>query len=178
VARAAGRDLARINSIPVTGFGFIDRTAPTWPLLAEHDCYSGFVLSYLPDPWPGQLSELFTGSELGSIEQLLATERDRTLTEGQLAHGDFDTTRSSSKPAGTAARSTSAKCEEPNCSTTSRTFYLHDQEQIPIRLIDDLLSGYREHQSLPYEHEQLIRTSSGPARWPLMSSSSWPHSAT
>ena len=36
VLRAAGRDLAMINAVPVEGFGWIRRDAPVWPLRAEH----------------------------------------------------------------------------------------------------------------------------------------------
>jgi hypothetical protein len=90
-AFAAGRDVAVINSVPVAGFGWLRRDGSE-RLTAELPSYSQFAGSYLPNPWPGRLSELFDQRQLDVLHALAASEQDRPLRGGHLAHGDLDVT--------------------------------------------------------------------------------------
>jgi aminoglycoside phosphotransferase (APT) family kinase protein len=74
VAVAAGRDLAVINSLTVTGYGWIRRDG-SQRLTAELASYSQFVKSYLPVPWPGLLGGLFTDRQLDAFCALAASEQ-------------------------------------------------------------------------------------------------------
>ena len=80
-----------LNGIGVAGFGWVQRRAPAWPLRATFRDYGEFVVSYLPDPWPGPLAALFPAGELDRLWELVAGERRRELGGAWLAHGDFDT---------------------------------------------------------------------------------------
>jgi aminoglycoside phosphotransferase (APT) family kinase protein len=90
-AMAAGRDVAVINSVPVAGFGWLQRDG-SGQLTAELPSYREFAGSYLPSPWPGRLSELFDQRQLDVLHALAAAEKSRPLLGGQLAHGDLDVT--------------------------------------------------------------------------------------
>ena len=93
VARAAGRDLALINTVAVHGFGWVRRDQPgteaPWPPFGAYRDYASFVVDDLPDPWPGAFGDLFTVDELGRIEAIVDDERNRPIVDASLAHGDF-----------------------------------------------------------------------------------------
>lgn len=91
VARPAGRDLARINRIPVRGYGWVEAVADDGALLAEHPSRSAWAVEY-----QRAMAEV-AGSGLladGVVEQLLAVmERWLRLPDrasSHLAHGDLD----------------------------------------------------------------------------------------
>lgn len=90
VLRDAGRQLALINTVEVVGFGWIERTRPVWPVHGELDTYPEFVAHDLPQPWPGRFAEVFDDRDLSLLEELIASEQQRTVEVAHLAHGDFD----------------------------------------------------------------------------------------
>jgi Ser/Thr protein kinase RdoA (MazF antagonist) len=90
VVEQAGEQLALINQLPVTGFGFVRRRGREWPLTAAEPCYAPFVVSFLPRPWPGPLAHSFAMRELDAIERLIEQEQCRPDVCAKLAHGDFD----------------------------------------------------------------------------------------
>jgi Ser/Thr protein kinase RdoA (MazF antagonist) len=159
VVRAAGRELATLNGVGVAGFGWARRRAPVWPLRATFRDYAEFVVSYLPDPWPGPLAALFSAWELDRLWELVASERRRELAGAWLAHGDFDTS-----PIFQADGSYTGLIDFGEIRGTEPLFdlghfLLQEQEHTPIPLVDDLLAGYGEVVALPDGHEELIRRS-------------------
>lgn len=91
ILRAAGRDLALINSIQVDGFGFIERSNP-WngKLAGKHRSFQDWTRAILGEV--GSLHRWFIESELSAIEQCVeACIAERPDTTGWLVHGDFDT---------------------------------------------------------------------------------------
>ena len=159
VARAAGRELAVLNGVGVQGFGWVERRAPAWPLRATFRDYGEFVVSYLPDPWPGPLAALFSAAELDRLWSLVASERRRAPETAWLAHGDFDTTpifQADGRYTGLIDFS-EIRGTEPLFDLGH--FLLHDRESTPIPLFDDLLAGYGEVVALPAGHEELARGS-------------------
>jgi Phosphotransferase enzyme family len=90
-ARRAGGDTAIINSLEVSGFGWVQRNGAE-RLTAELDRYGDFVMSYLPQPWPGWLTGIFEPQHLAALEAVIDSERRRPVGHGQLAHGDLDVT--------------------------------------------------------------------------------------
>jgi aminoglycoside phosphotransferase (APT) family kinase protein len=90
---AAGRDLARINSIPVTGFGFVRRDRDAWTHLeGEYPTYRAWLANDLDRPL-----EVLTTSQTLSTAELRAIHGvlDRydsafDVQQAILSHGDFD----------------------------------------------------------------------------------------
>ena len=90
ILRAAGRDLATINSLAVDGFGWIRREEPVWPPRGEDATYEAFVnggtgaVAALADRLP-------TDEARGVLEARLGEARADD-PPSRLAHGDFDVT--------------------------------------------------------------------------------------
>jgi Ser/Thr protein kinase RdoA (MazF antagonist) len=159
VARAAGRELAVLNRVRVQGFGWVQRRAPVWPLRGTFQDYAEFVVSDLPDPWPGPLASLFSTWELERFWSLVAGERRRELGGARLAHGDFDPT-----PIFQADGRYSGLIDFGEIRGTEPLFdlghfCLHDREHTPIPLLGEVLAGYGDVASLPAGHEELVRRS-------------------
>jgi hypothetical protein len=88
-ALGAGRDATVLNSVLVSGFGWLCRDGSA-RLTAELPSYSQFVVSYLPTPWPGRLAEVFDQRQLDALHALATGELDRPFDAGHLVHGDLD----------------------------------------------------------------------------------------
>jgi Ser/Thr protein kinase RdoA (MazF antagonist) len=159
VAHAAGRELAVLNGIGVAGFGWVRRRPPVWPLRATFRDYGEFVVSYLPDPWPGPLAALFPASELDRLWELVADERRRELEGAWLAHGDFDTGPIFQDDGRYTGLIDFGEIRGTEPLFDLGHFLLQERERTPIPLLGDLVSGYGEVVDLPAGHEELIRRS-------------------
>jgi aminoglycoside phosphotransferase (APT) family kinase protein len=159
VAEQAGSDLAVINQIPVDGFGFVRRTDRRWPLHAEYRTYETFLVSFLPQSWPGPLADLFDRPGLTVLEGLIEQERGSHRSTAVLQHGDFDVT----PIFGHGGRYTGLidfgeiRGAEPLFDLGH--FHLHDQETTATILLPALLRGYQRVQPLPADHREAIRRS-------------------
>jgi len=95
-ARAAGRDMARINQIPVAGYGWVETvTTPDRSLMAEHPARSAWTEEYAiaAREVTVALSDLFTDRSLDLLQSAIARWLARPdRTQSFLAHGDFDAT--------------------------------------------------------------------------------------
>jgi aminoglycoside phosphotransferase (APT) family kinase protein len=93
VGRAAGAALARINEIPVQGYGWVQDMTCDGVLVAEHPTRAAWAREYV------------AASETVAARSLLGSERANRVTDAvrqwaalpgtvasHLAHGDFDTT--------------------------------------------------------------------------------------
>jgi Ser/Thr protein kinase RdoA (MazF antagonist) len=158
VARAAGAELAVLNRVAVQGFGWIQRRPSGWPLRAMSRIYAEFVTSYLPDPWPGPLGALFSAAEQDRLWSLVEHERRREPC-ASLAHGDLDTTAIYQLDGRYTGIIDFGEIRGTEPLFDVGHFYLHDQESMPIALLDDLLAGYRDAGPLPAGHEELVRRS-------------------
>jgi Ser/Thr protein kinase RdoA (MazF antagonist) len=159
VAHAAGAELTVLNGVGVQGFGWVQRRAPVWPLRGTLHDYGEFVVSYLPDPWPGPLAALFSASELDRLWELVASERRREVDGARLAHGDFDTTAIFQADGRYTGLIDFGEIRGTEPLFDLGHFLLHDQESTPIPLVLDLLAGYGEVVALPDGHEALVRRS-------------------
>lgn len=179
VVEQAGADLAVLNQVQVDGFGWVQRRGRGWPLQAEHLTYLPFVTSYLPAPWPGMLTSLFTTAVLDVIEDLVEHERRRPLVQALLAHGDFDLTQVFCADGRYTGLIDFGEIRGTEPLFDLGHFYLHDHE-VTTPLLPALLTGYRRVQPLPAGHEHSIRSSAillglrqlcrwlgPPRRWPL-----------
>lgn len=159
VLRAAGRDLALINSLPVAGFGWIRRDrAEIGRLDAEHRTHRGFVFEYLE----ADLQLLGAGTlKRDEVDRVraVAEHLDTTvkIEQARLAHGDFDVTPIFQR----GGRYTGIidfgeiRGADPLCDLAH--FALHDGETFPRPLLAYLLAGYVEIAPLPPGYEQRIR---------------------
>ena len=94
IARAAGRDLARINQLPVQGFGWVESAAvPDRSLIAEHSTRSAWTEEYKVAVQEIATSDLFSSGSLDLLKSAIARWRARPgRAQSFLAHGDFDAT--------------------------------------------------------------------------------------
>jgi Ser/Thr protein kinase RdoA (MazF antagonist) len=157
VLRDAGRDLARVNELPVDGFGWIRRDAGGWPLRGEEDSYAGFVRADI-----GELAAL--GARILSPDELRALERvlDEAAEDPpqpRLVHGDV------CPPAIFHVGSTFTGLIDFGEIRGAEWYFdlayifLSDGEDLPFPILDDLLAGYREVTELPDELPSLLRRS-------------------
>lgn len=157
-AIAAGRDVAVINSVLVSGFGWLHRDGAE-QLTAELFSYGQFVGSYLPKPWPGRLSELFDQRQLDALYTLAGDEQDRLLRVGHLVHGDLDVTHIYSHAGRYSGIIDFGEMRGADSYFDLGHFLLHDGETRPARLFSSFLKGYLQVTPLPDGHSQAIRTS-------------------
>ena len=157
-ARAAGRDTAIINSLEVTGFGWLQR-AGVQPLTAELASYSDFVQSDLPGSWPGWLAGLFDPKQLDALETLVEAERARAAGPAHLVHGDLDVTHIYTHDGTYQGIIDFGEMRGAELYFDLGHFLLHDGETRPVELFDSFLAGYTEVTGLPDGHREAIRQS-------------------
>ena len=141
VLAEAGRQLAVLNSIPVDGFGFVVRDGPGWPLRAEFPTHREFVVSHLPDPWPGRLAEIFSGFELEVLEGLVAEQCGLDVVPA-LVHGDLDVTPVFVQDGVFTGFIDLGEVRGAEPWFDLAHFLLHDGERLPAPLLPHLLRGY------------------------------------
>jgi len=157
-AMDAGRDAAVINSVPVSGFGWLERDGSP-ELTAGLPSYRQFVVSYLPAPWPGRLDEVFDQRQLDALHALAAGEQDGAFRVGHLVHGDLDVTHIYSHAGRYSGIIDFGEMRGADPYFDLGHFLLHDGETRPARLFRSFLNGYRQVNPLPGHHRQAIRAS-------------------
>jgi hypothetical protein len=157
-AFAAGRDVAVINSVPVAGFGWLQRDGSE-QLTAELPSYRQFAGSYLPSPWPGRLNELFDHRQLDVLHALAAAEKDRALNGGHLVHGDLDVTHIYSDGGRYSGIIDFGEMRGADACFDLGHFLLHDGETRPALLFSSFLKGYLQVGPLADGYREAIRTS-------------------
>jgi aminoglycoside phosphotransferase (APT) family kinase protein len=154
----AGRDVAMINAVPVSGFGWLRRDGSE-QLTAELPSYRRFAVSYLPQPWPGRLCELFDQRQLDALHVLVAGEQRRPLRAGHLAHGDLDVTHIYTHAGRYSGIIDFGEMRGADRHFDLGHFLLHDGETRPAPLFSSFLKGYSQVSPLPGGHFQAIRAS-------------------
>lgn len=157
-ASLAGRDTAIINSLEVSGFGWVQRNGAE-QLTAELDTYGDFVVSYLPEPWPGWLTGIFEPQHLAVLEAIIDSERRRPVGHGQLAHGDLDVTHIYISDGAYTGIIDFGEMRGTEQTFDLGHFQLHDGETRAVELLDSFLTGYSEVTALPDDHLEVVRTS-------------------
>jgi aminoglycoside phosphotransferase (APT) family kinase protein len=156
--RAAGRDLAVINSMPVHGFGWIRReTDAVGPLQAEHDTYRTFALEQVEDDLAFLGQTVLTAAETvviqGTIEHYDAWLH---VEQAWLAHGDFDVTHIYQHDGRYTGIIDFGEIRGAHQLYDLGHFNLHDGEVVLQMLLPALLEGYREVLPLPPDRERWI----------------------
>jgi aminoglycoside phosphotransferase (APT) family kinase protein len=88
----AGRDLATINSLPVSGFGWVKRDMPVCERLdGEHSTLMEFALEHLDSDLATLAATVLTRSDTAAIRAVVEDHRLWLASPAAtLAHGDFD----------------------------------------------------------------------------------------
>jgi aminoglycoside phosphotransferase (APT) family kinase protein len=154
----AGRDLARINSMTVEGFGWVKRDLlDTGHIRAEWPTDRAFMLKY----WESDLAYL--GEHVLDASDVAALERIREyydyLLEGEqayLAHGDFDTTHVFQENGRYSGIIDFGEMRGTNRWYDLGHFHMRDGEYISYSLSTVLIRGYNEITFLPAKYEQAI----------------------
>jgi len=162
VVTAAGRDLALINSVHVTGFGWVERQeVDTERLGAAWPTFRAFALA----DWVADLAYLsqhgLTAEEIAQLEQVVVVYN--TWLDGDaasLAHGDFDATHIYQENGQYTGIIDFGEIRGANHWYDLGHFHLRDGEQLPHRLLPALVSGYREVCSLPLDYTERIQFTS------------------
>lgn len=158
IVREVGRDLARINSLTVEGFGWVKRdTAATEVLQAEWPTYREFVDEY----WEADLAYL--ASHVLSVVEVAQLERVRTsydswldLEQGCLVHGDFDTSHIYQEHGRYSGIIDFGEIRGADRWYDLAQFYMREREQLPWPLESALTRGYEEIVLLPADYELRI----------------------
>jgi aminoglycoside phosphotransferase (APT) family kinase protein len=162
IVAEAGRDLAWINSVPVEGFGWVERdSSETRQLKAPWPTYRAFALEW----WEADLAYLaestLSRTEAAMFERLISQFDPYLNSEGSyLAHGDFDSTHIYQE----AGRYTGI-IDLGEIRGTDRWydlghFHLRNGEQLPLLFEAALVRGYGAIAQLPPDYEQRIRFTS------------------
>ena len=158
VLRAAGRDLAWINAVPVAGFGFVrrDRASPT-RLEGGVPTNRAFVMDEVPGHLDRLRHELLPPPEVARIERVLA-DHDPWLDvpAGRLAHGDFDPTHVYHRNGVYKGIIDLGEIRGADPLYDLGHLALHDGERLPFPLLPGVLAGYQEVAPLPPDHERRI----------------------
>ena len=161
ILMAAGRDLARINSIPVAGFGWIDRThGEANELRAPFPTCRAFIASALDDH-VRRLREVgaLSGTTIQAILPLVARmqEDERRSESAWLAHGDLDTSHVFQEGGRYSGIIDFGEIRGADKLYDLGHFLLHDGERIFEQLLPYLIEGYNEVSPLPPDYERRIR---------------------
>ncbi len=154
----AGRDLARINQIPVEGFGWIKRNQPTMRrLAAEHPTYRAFVGEFLDAALATLQEHLLDADDVVEIRAIL--DRHDSWLDGDtawLAHGDFDATHIYQDGGRYTGIIDFGEIRGALRWYDLGHFQMHDGETVPALVLPWLLEGYRSVTSLPGDYERQI----------------------
>ena len=155
VLRDAGRDLARVNQLPVDGFGWIRRDVRGWPLRGEEDTYARFVRADL-----GQFATFARGNlsagELRTLERLI-DEAAAATPESRLAHGDVSPPAIFHVGATYTGLIDFGEIRGAEWNLDLAYVSLCDGEDLPFPILGDLLDGYDDVTPLPDELPSLLR---------------------
>lgn len=159
VAEAAGRVLARINAVPVGGYGWVDHVTAAGALAAEHAAREEWTTAAI------EAAHVVTQNHLvlPDFERRLERTVERWAgrpgeATARLAHGDFDLTHTFVEQGRFNGIIDFGESRGADPLYDLGHFLLHDTERQPYALFPALLVGYREVTPLPAEAHREIRT--------------------
>lgn len=158
----AGRDLARINRIPVDGFGWVRRDAAAGDrLLGEHATQREFVLEHMETDLATLARHGLSSEEAGAIRAIVA--RCNGWLGGErawLAHGDFDVTHIFQRDGRYTGIIDFGDMRGADSFYDLGHFQADDGEGLPAETTSSLLAGYNEIAPLPDDAERQVTLAS------------------
>lgn len=159
VLAEAGRGLARLNALPVDGFGWVARDHDHVATIAAEDSSNRAFLTARLDQHLAQLggAGVLAPSEIAPVRAALA-RHDAWLDAplGLLAHGDFDLTHIFEDAGRYSGIIDLGELRGADRWYDLGHFALRDGEQIAASTLPHLLAGYAEVAPLPDDHPQRI----------------------
>lgn len=164
ILRAAGRDLAGLNSLPVHGFGWIARDtaqAHVRHLEAEHATFARFALEHLDSDLALLGQEVLSGSAVDTLRRLIAEYTAwHEAGPARLAHGDFDLTHIYQHDGVYSGIIDFGEIRGTDPFYDLGHFALHDGELRTQMVSPLLLQGYADAVELPPGYERRIALAS------------------
>lgn len=159
ISREAGRDLACISTMPVEGFGWMQRDSPdAKSLRAEWPTHRAFALEYWEADVAYLAEHVLQHSEVVSLERVLSYHDSWLDSEqGYLAHGDFDATQIYQENGRYTGIIDFGEIRGASRWYDLGHFHMRDGEFLPFHLLPILIDGYKERELLPLDYEQRIR---------------------
>ncbi|GLV54733.1 hypothetical protein KDH_15800 [Dictyobacter sp. S3.2.2.5] len=159
IVREAGRDLAMINSVPVAGFGWIQRDPQVGhDLRAQWSGQRAFALEY----WDADLAFLAQYGMLSQTETAMLAQLLRrydaylNAEQGYIAHGDFDSTHIYQLGGHYSGIIDFGEIRGAHQWYDLAHFHLREGERLPLDLQTPLLQGYDSVKALPADYQQRI----------------------
>ncbi len=158
----AGRDLARINLLPVNGFGWVrvnrdesERLGGALPT------FRAFVLAYREADLAYLRMHVLRPQEIARLERVLQRYDGRwQIEQGYLAHGDFDSTHIFQERGRYAGIIDFGEVRGANRWYDLAHYRIRDGARPPFQLFHALECGYAEITPFPPDYEQQLRFTS------------------
>ncbi len=159
VVVAAGRDLARINQVPVEGFGWVRvRRAQPMRLRAQWPTFRAFALAYRKADLTYLRMHVFPPRVIARLERVLARHDDLLdLEQGYLAHGDFDSTHVFQAHGRYSGIIDFGEVRGTGPWYDLAHFRIRDAGRPPFSLFRALECGYAEITPFPPDYERILR---------------------
>lgn len=157
VLTAAGRDLAAINDVEVTGFGFLRRDLPvSSPLAGEFPTMRAFALAELEEQLAA-VSSILTDDQIHTVRAVVTSHGDWLDTErASLAHGDLDATHIYHLDGQYTGIIDFGEIRGADRFYDLGHAVLHENEAVAHPLLAPLLAGYSDVSPLPADHPSRI----------------------
>jgi aminoglycoside phosphotransferase (APT) family kinase protein len=155
----AGQQLALLNTVPVTGFGWVRRDrGEVVDLEGEHPTLRAFVYEHLEaDLAALERERLLNRDDAVAIRGIVEAHPSWLDAEqGQLAHGDFDVTQIYQQDGRYTGIIDFGEIRGADRWYDLGHFRMHDGETLPELVLDWLLEGYRSAVPLPADHRRRI----------------------
>jgi len=158
IMREAGKDLARINSLPVRGFGWMHELEATEPLSAPFSTHRAFALRNWDKHLNTLASTILSAPEVIMLEQVLRCyDSWLNIEDGSLVHGDFCELHIYQEHGTYTGLIDFGAIQGASRWYDLGFFHLRDGEHFSFRLEPSLVEGYGEVTALPTDYEQQIR---------------------
>lgn len=162
VALEAGRDLARINNLPVEGFGWIKASQDdSMCLNGRWPTFRAFALASRSADLAYLRGHVLRAAECAVLERVLIRYDDwLDVEQGYLAHGDFDTTHVFHENGQYTGIIDFGEVRSTNLWYDLAHFRIRDAALPPYRLFSALERGYGEIAPFPSIYEPHLRFTS------------------
>ncbi len=156
VARAAGRDLALLNSVEVDGWGWLLRDGRPG-LRGNNPSWEARIAGLIAEDARAHLEAALGAQALAAVDRLIADEARRTPGGQRLAHGDFDVSQIFFADGVYTGIIDLSDIQAAESHDDLAHFLVHDTEQNEYPLLPDVVAGYSEIDDVP-DDNALIRT--------------------
>jgi Ser/Thr protein kinase RdoA (MazF antagonist) len=159
----AGRDLARINSLIVEGYGWVRvRRAEPARLRGQWPSFRAFALAYRATDLAYLRAHVLKREDSALLERVLALYDSwlDDIQQSYLAHGDFDSTHIFQDQGRHTGIIDFGEVRGANRWYDLAHFRIRDGARPPFSLFQALERGYAEITPLPPGYEQILRLTS------------------